>query len=314
MAQIKKGGYTLAATFSQLAILFIFILCGFVIGRLKKIPIEKSSVISALLVNVFLPAKIFLNFSEQCTVDYFSESYPTLIVSTGLLLFLVLVSFLLSGLLAKERYERNVYRYSFAISNYAYLGYVFVENTLGKTALTDMILFCIPFAFYTYTFGYSLLSNQSGSWKKLINPMTLAIALGMIFGLSGIQLPEFLEKAFSYASSTVGPLSMTLTGIVIASFTLKELLPDTKTVIFTVVRLAALPALMLAICRLLDLIIPLPSAVYPAAVIMACMPCGLNTIVFPSLVGKDCRMGARFVLLSHILSLATIPFWMWVLV
>ena len=305
---------TLGATFSQLAILFIFILCGFVVGRIKKIPREKSSVISALLVNVFLPAKIFLNFSEQCTLDYFSKSYPTLIVSTALLLLLVLFSLGLSTLLTKERYERKVYRYSFAISNYAYLGYVFVENTLGKTALTDMILFCIPFAFYTYTFGYSLLSNQSSSWKKLINPMTVAIVFGMIFGISGLQLPNFLGKTLSYASATVGPLSMILTGLVISSFALKELLPDIKTVIFTVVRLAVIPALLFGICLVTDKLFTLPSAVYPAAVIMGCMPCGLNTIVFPSLVGEDCRIGARFVLLTHILSLATIPLWMWILV
>lgn len=304
----------MGATFSQLAILFIFILCGFVVGRIKKIPREKSSVISALLVNVFLPAKIFLNFSEQCTLDYFSKSYPTLIVSTALLLLLVLFSLGLSTLLTKERYERKVYRYSFAISNYAYLGYVFVENTLGKTALTDMILFCIPFAFYTYTFGYSLLSNQSSSWKKLINPMTVAIVFGMIFGISGLQLPNFLGKTLSYASATVGPLSMILTGLVISSFALKELLPDIKTVIFTVVRLAVIPALLFGICLVTDKLFTLPSAVYPAAVIMGCMPCGLNTIVFPSLVGEDCRIGARFVLLTHILSLATIPLWMWILV
>ena len=305
---------TLGATFSQLAILFIFIICGFAVGKIKKIPREKSSVISALLVNVFLPAKIFLNFSEQCTLDYFSKSYPTLIVSTALLLLLVLFSLGLSRLLTKERYERKVYRYSFAISNYAYLGYVFVENTLGKTALTDMILFCIPFAFYTYTFGYTLLSNQSGSWKKLINPMTVVIVFGMIFGISGLQLPDFLGKTLSYASATVGPLSMILTGLVISSFALKELLPDIKTVIFSVVRLAVIPALLLGICLVADKLFTLPSAVYPAAVIMGCMPCGLNTIVFPSLVGEDCRIGARFVLLTHVLSLATIPLWMWILV
>ena len=303
----------MGATVSQLMILFIFILCGFVIGRIKRIPREKSSVISILLVNVFLPAKIFLNFSSQWTLPYFKGNDPTLLVSTALLLLLTLVSWGLSRLLTKAPYERKVWRYSFAISNYAYLGYVFVENTLGEAALTDMILFCIPFAFYTYTFGYSLLSNSSSSWKKLVNPMTVAIVLGMVFGMCNIPLPSFVLKAFDFASDCAGPLSMIVTGLVIASFSLKELLPDLKTLIFSVVRLVALPAFLLGICFACELIVPLPDAVYPAAVIMGCMPCGLNTIVFPSLVGEDCRMGARFVLLSHILCLATIPFWMWIL-
>jgi predicted permease len=48
----------------------------------------------------------------------------------------------------------------------------------------------------------------------------------------------------------------------------------------------------------------------PAAVMMACMPCGLNTIVFPKLVGEDCKIGARLALLTHLFSCFTIPVWL----
>ena len=302
----------MGATFLQLMILFVFIFCGFAIGKIKHIPKEKSSILSVLLVNVFLPAKVFLNFSKQCTLSYFTPSYLTLFVSTGFLLFLVLISWAMSKPLTDHAYERKVYRYSFAISNYAYLGYVFVENTLGEAALTDMILFCIPFAFYTYTFGYSLLSNKPKSWKNMITPMTIAIAVGMVFGICAIPLPSVVSEILSLASGCVGPLSMIVTGLVIASFSLKELIPDVKTVSFSLIRLVAIPACLFGICLLCEWIAPLPSAVYPAVVIMGCMPCGLNTIVFPSLVGEDCRMGAKFVLLSHVLCLATIPLWIWI--
>ncbi len=300
----------MGAALSQLMILFAFIFCGFIIGKIKHISKEKSGILSLLLVNVFLPAKVFLNFSKQCTLSYFTESYPTLFVSVAILLLLVFLSWLISKSLTKQPYERKVYRYSFAISNYAYLGYVFVENTLGAAALTDMILFCIPFAFYTYTFGYSLLSNKPKSWKNMLTPMTVAIALGMVFGICSIPLPSVLTRTLELASGCVGPLSMTVTGLVISAFSLKELLPDIKTVSFSLIRLIAIPAFLLGACFLFELVLPLPRAVYPAAVIMGCMPCGLNTIVFPSMVGEDCRMGAKFVLLSHVLCLATIPLWM----
>ena len=302
----------MGATFLQLIILFVFIFCGFVIGKIKHIPKEKSSILSVLLVNGFLPAKVFLNFSTQCTLSYFTKSYLTLFVSSAFLILLVFLSWAMSKLLTRHPYERKVYRYSFAISNYAYLGYVFVENTLGSAALTDMILFCIPFAFYTYTFGYSLLSNTPKSWKNMITPMTVAIALGMVFGICSIPLPSVASKILELASDCVGPLSMIVTGLVISTFSLKELLPDIKTVIFSLIRLIAIPSLLLGICFLCEMVVPLPNAVYPAVVIMGCMPCGLNTIVFPSLVGEDCRMGAKFVLLSHVLCLASIPLWIWI--
>ena len=74
-----------------------------------------------------------------------------------------------------------------------------------------------------------------------------------------------------------------------------------------------LMVLLWGICMILDRFALLPDAVYPSVVIMGCMPCGLNTIVFPILVGEDCKMGAKFVLLSHVLCLITIPLWMWIL-
>ena len=306
----------MAATFSQLAILFLFLSLGVVLGRIKHISVEKSNLLSMLLVNVFLPCKVFSNFSTRCTASYLKNNRLTLLISLGFLLFLVLFSWVVSKRLTREAYERRLFRYSFTIANYSYLGYVFVEAVLGAQALTDMILFCIPFAFYTYTFGYSLLTAREGSVsiKRAINPMTVALLLGAAVGVSGIALPGILTTALGNASTCVGPLSMILTGIVIASFPWRELLPDGKTWIFAAMRLAVIPAMLLLICKLLDLLGILTPAIYPIVVIMGCMPCGLNTIVFPVLIGEDCKLGARFVLLSHILCLVTIPLWMWILI
>ena len=43
-----KGGYNMAATFSQLAILFLFLSLGVVLGRIKHISVEKSNLLLIL--------------------------------------------------------------------------------------------------------------------------------------------------------------------------------------------------------------------------------------------------------------------------
>jgi len=48
-------------------------------------------------------------------------------------------------------------------------------------------------------------------------------------------------------------------------------------------------------------------------VLLYSMPCGLNTIVFPQMVGEDCRPGASMAMLSTLACLFTIPFCMQVL-
>ena len=41
------------------------------------------------------------------------------------------------------------------------------------------------------------------------------------------------------------------------------------------------------------------------------MPCGMNTIVFPKLVGQDCRTGAGLACVTSILCCITIPLCLW---
>ena len=54
-------------------------------------------------------------------------------------------------------------------------------------------------------------------------------------------------------------------------------------------------------------------SILPYATIIATMPCGLNPIVFPKLVGKDCKTGARLAFLSHLFSCVTLPLWLSIL-
>lgn len=45
-------------------------------------------------------------------------------------------------------------------------------------------------------------------------------------------------------------------------------------------------------------------------IMITCMPCGLNTIVFPKMIGEDCKTGARLALISHFFSVVTLPLWL----
>ena len=70
----------------QLLILYIFILSGWIIGKLKKDKASHSEILSVLLVNLFLPSKVFRSFATNFTVSYLKERYPLLLVSLALLL------------------------------------------------------------------------------------------------------------------------------------------------------------------------------------------------------------------------------------
>ena len=291
--------------FKQVFILYVFLFSGWLIGKLKKEKVSHTEILSVLLVNIFLPCKVFGTFANNFTVSYFTEKYTYLIASFVLIALLMLISFFLPKLLTKRPYERKVYSYSFVIPNYGYLGYVLIEAVFGEAVLAAFMFFAIPFIVYTYTVGYALLTGGEKPIKRLLNPITVSIVLGMAFGLLGIEMPDVMSKVISMGSAAVGPLSMLLTGITLSGFAIKGLLTDKTAYIFCALRLLVIPAAAFGVCKLVG-----ADFVLPMILIITCMPCGLNTIVFPKLIGEDCKPGARLALISHILSLVTLPLWL----
>jgi predicted permease len=305
MIKTFTGGDPVQVIFKQLSILYIFLLVGWLLGKIKKDKAPHSDIISVLLVNVFLPCKVFNTFANNVTVSYLKDHSILLLSSVIVLVILVVIAHFVSKLLTKHAYERKIYAYSIAIANYAYLGYALIESVFGESVLAQFMLFAIPFIFYTYTIGYAMLTGGKAPIKRLLNPITVAIVIGLVFGLAGWKLPDMLTTVVSSASACVGPLSMLLTGITLSTFAFRDLLSNKTAYLFSALRLVVIPAVAYFICRgaRLDWLAPM-------VLIITCMPCGLNTIVFPKLMGEDCKPGARLALITHVFSLITLPCWL----
>ncbi len=292
--------------FSNLIVLYVFLFLGWLFGKIRKELPDYASLISFLIVNLFLPCKIFRSLSQNFTIAYLKEHYTIVLFGVLFLAILILIAYPIAHLLTKDHYEKNVYRYSVAICNYAYLGYVLIEESLGLAALTGMILFCVPFSIYTNSFGFLLLTEKKFTAKNLFNTITVSLVFGMIFGLFHIPVPSFCDKILSMGSACAGPLAMIITGLVLSTFSFKELICDRSVYVMTFFRLVGLPLLLFSICKVFGL-----DEVVVFAVLMACMPGGLNPIVFPKLIGKNCRIGASLTLITHIFSMATVPLWVY---
>ena len=291
--------------FKQLLVLYIFLFVGWLIGKAKREKASHADILSVLLVNVLLPCKVFFTFANNVTPTYIREKYTLILAGAVLLSVLALASYFLPKLLTKNKYERRVYAYSVPVANYAYLGYALIGSVFGEGVLADFMFFAIPFIFYTYTVGYVLLTGGDKPWKKLLNPITAAIVLGIAVGLSNIEMPSVISSAVSMGAGCVGPLSMILTGITLSGFAMKDMLTDKTAYIFSAIRLIGIPAIAYLVCSVsgLDYFLPM-------ILIITCMPCGLNTIVFPKLIGEDCKPGARLALITHVLALVTLPLWL----
>ena len=287
--------------FNQVFILFAFGAAGFIVAKSSKIKTEHSPLLSGLLVYVIAPFYVFETFAKRFTLEYISGNYEIILWSLGIVLFLGIVMAFASKLFDKRKYERDVYEYSLVVPNSGYMGYPMAEAVLGSAGLLNTMIFCLPLSIYIYTVGYGKLTKSGLSFKKIFNPSMIAMFLGALAGLLEIPIPSVVYSIMSKAGACMGPISMLLAGIVISEFNFKELLSEKKIYIVTALRLFIIPVLIGLVTA------PFSKTVMEVAVLIYAMPCGLNTIVFPRLVGEDCRIGAGLALLSNILACLSIP-------
>lgn len=100
----------------------------------------------------------------------------------------------------------------------------------------------------------------------------------------------------------MAPVSMLLAGMVISQFPLKNLFRGSLTYITAALRLVILPVVIgLAAGKIWG------AEVARCAILLYCLPCGLNTIVYPKLVNEDCEIGASLACVTNILACITIP-------
>ena len=302
----------MAAIFEQVLILITFCVTGFVLCKTKLLNPEHSKPLSVLLVYVFFPCMSFNTFSSQFTVAYLQDRGALILVSVGLLPVMVILAKIITKFLGGDPYEKNVNEYSMSTANIGYMGYPLVEAVFGMEHLLDCMMFGLPLSIYIGTVGYNMLTagkGQKSIWQKIFTPSLIGILLGCAVGISGIKLPQTVFDIAKMSSNCVAPVSMLLTGMAISQFSIKELLSNWKVYIICAVRLLVAPVLAWALVNLCGL----NFALVPAAVLYA-MPCGMNTIVYPKLVEKDCRLGAATVLVSTVLSLITIPLCIYLLI
>ena len=315
----------LLPTVNRMIFLFAFILLGFVLTKSGYLPTSAASILSKLENMIFIPALVMGTFITNFTVASFSTAWKILLFSLILELVLIPVCILICRLCAKDRYTQNIYTYGLCFSNFGFMGNAVVQSIFPKL-FPQYILFTLPLWSLIYVWGVpSLLmggEEEKPTLKKrlksFVNPMFICMIVGMIIGITGIGTMELPGEALNGIRSTVleiinvagscmSPVAMLLTGITLAGINLKGTLKRVSIYVVSGIRLLIFPLIAVGVCFLLPLSGETAEVIAVCTVCSLAMPLGLNTIVIPSAYGKDTSVAAGMALVSHLLSVLTIP-------
>jgi len=137
--------------------------------------------------------------------------------------------------------------------------------------------------------------------------MIVGMLIGVVIGLSGLKLPTSLKKVIDVSGDCMSPVAMLLTGLTIGNIDLLALLRKWRIYLTTAIKLFAYPLIFFVIALLLPRNAFFNDTFFKCAMCFASMPMGLNTIVIPAAYGKDTTDAAGLALVSHLISIITIP-------
>ena len=299
-----------SSTLNQIIFLFGFIAIGYLLVKIRVLPENTAAVLSKLENTVFIPALVAGTFIENFTVERISSAVNLLFISTVVAIIAIPFAIIVSKAVTKDKYIQKIYTYGLSFSNFGFMGNA-VVSSLFPNVFFEYLIFTLPLWILIYLWGVPrLLIADNGkkqsfreTLKSFVNPMFIAMLIGMVIGLAKIPLPSWLISLISTSGNCMSPIAMILTGVVVSSISLKKTFTNIRIYIISFVRLVVMPLIFIAAAMLFEM----SENAYICALCSLAMPLGLNTIVIPSALGKDTTDAAGMAVISHLMSVITIP-------
>ncbi len=300
------------ALIGMVACLFLLLSVGYLARRVGIIDDALSKGLSRLIIRIGQPALIINSllrqpYSAEGSADAFR------ILGLGFLLhFFMAVYAYLACRPIRDLDERKLSEFSLIFTNCGFIGFPILESVLGDTGLFWGAFYIISFHILIWTWGILILSRGRADIRPklksiFLNFGTVPCAVGLGFYFSRLPIPDFLSDFTGYTASICTPISMFITGALLATLPFKSLFCSGRLYLHSLHKLILIP---LAVCAVMHLL-GCPAPYIRFAVIMAAMPSGAVITMFGETYAIKPAYAALTVGLTSLLSVVSIPAVMW---
>ena len=294
---------------STQALLFIYMIVGFIACRAGMIREDNRAVLVRLLMDIAMPMMVLNAFNKVTTAEELRASLAVVAMS-GL-------GCAVTGLLGRAIWRREpenrrkVLMYASMFSNMGNAGLPVVNLVFGPEGvfLASMYLLIPRVLQWTVGLGF-FIRPQKGSFVKnvLLNPMVIVVYIGFFIMATGLTIPGVFASAVSHLGDMTGPLSMILIGAALGTMAPRDLV-RADVLGISLLRLIVFPLGMALLMRLIGI----ESQALHICTVLLAMPVASNTAAIAERYGGDYRFASACVSVSTLLSVLTVPAITWVM-
>lgn len=297
--------------FSKMIGLFLYMAVGFFIKKKGWIDDAHTKGLSIFLMDVSLPAITIASLQMPFTQEKFASSLWVL--GIGLLSYGImgLVAYLTVRIFKIPPPKRQIVIFMLLFANTAFAGYPVISSLFGMEGLFDAVLLNFWFTVFLWTVGISLLSGGKERFrlKQLLNPGMISLIIGFFLFVFGVKIPQLLYEPLKALGDTTIPLAMCLVGALLSDTKIKAVFQEKLHFVVAFLRLIVIPLLFFLLLQ----VFALPNNTMITAVLITAMPIAANTAIFSRRFDLDYTFASEGILLTTLLSLLTVPLWVFVM-
>lgn len=316
---------------TQVAVMLLMVIAGYFAGKTRFLPENTASILSKIVIRITAPA---LLLSTLTAYDFDAQTLSgglwVTVFGIIFILFSLLAGVVFSRLLKLSESSASVFTTHLMFGNVGYLAVPLFKVIFNEKAVVFAAFFILAYELLMWTVGIYILDKRKGlslrdTLKKFINVNTIACMIGLIFALANLQqyikssttatfVYNIFYSTFAPLGSCTLPLVMLFTGLQMAenpSGGIVNLVKKPVTLVMSLLKLLVIPAVSLGILLLAgDLV---DTYVRIVVIMELAMPCGAVVVAISSELGSDHRQATDNMIYTTVLSLFTLPIFMFLL-
>ena len=308
--------------FEQFIIFFLLLLTGFFCKKLRVFSDSALNGINTFVVSVAYPCLILVRTTAlEMDQDIFKNFIIALFINIGLVLVFGVYARLYCRGKRFEGIDRPVVEFAIMSPNNGFMGFPIAVTFFGDLGLLYMVACNVALNSMFFTYGITLLKRGQGIpgeplWKKILQFLRMiahqkvsAAIVGIVLCYNHIRLPVIAEDFLGVVGAVATPMAMISIGAMLAGgFGLHSF---KKRVVLEAVlnKLFIIPAIAAVIIWFL----PISPFVKTILIVSNTMPVATTASILSEQYGRDKSLAGEMLVISTLLSMATIPLAIWFL-
>jgi len=289
---------------NQMAVLFILMILGFILGKAKFLTVEANKIFTKIILFVALPAFI---------IDSVMNTDLELTLGTTLYAMLIsfvpfAISFLVSYPIIRtlgDKDNRGLYIFMTMFGNTAFMGIPIIIAVFGPSAVFYASLVNIAFNVLVFSVGIMIISRKGTKFnpKILLNPNLLITLILIPLALSDITFPFQVSEPIRITGAMTTPGAMLIIGSTLSFIPAKSIFMHWRIFPMTLLKLIIIPAVTWLILRQFigdELLLGV-------LVVLSAMPTAVSASMLAIEYGGDEQVASAGVFITTLLCGVTVP-------